>query len=55
MNKAIIALYVIVAGQSLLIILAFTISYIGLGRGLEQMGMQIREFCDSHYVHQEGK
>ena len=57
MKKALIVLYVIVAGQLILTSLAFLITYNVLKESLHDtaygLGKQFREYGDSHYVIRE--
>ena len=57
MKKALIALYVIVAGQSLLIVLACIVSYFALPTVLHQVGERMGEMFikigDNRYVRQQ--
>lgn len=50
MKKAIIALYLIVAVQSVIIVLAFVFFFYAIKRGFEVAGQEMIEITDARYV-----
>lgn len=52
MKKAVIALYVIIAVQSVIILLAFVFTFAAIESGFRHAGEEMIKVCDQRYVRQ---
>lgn len=52
MKKAVIALYVIIAVQSVIILCAFVFTFAAIESGFRHAGKEMIEICDQRYVRQ---
>ena len=50
MKKAVVALYIIIAVQSVIIVLAFVFLFFSTKEGFKVAGAEIIKFADSRYI-----